>query len=62
MFVPGNNLLRTGVFACLLIVCINLSFCIRNKLKQEIDLWDKKYEKVLEDESFKNMEAMNETD
>ena len=37
MFVPGSSLVRAGVLACLLIVCINLSFCIKNKLKKEID-------------------------
>lgn len=59
MFVPGSSFSKAVVAAVILIVCIDMSFAIKNKLENEINYWNKKYKTVQEYQERKNVEALD---
>lgn len=59
MFVPGSSFSKAVVAAVILIVCIDMSFAIKNKLENEINYWNKKYKIVQEYQERKNVEALD---
>ncbi|MCQ2585788.1 MAG: hypothetical protein MJ185_09360 [Treponema sp.] len=59
MFVPGSSFSKAVVASVILIVCIDMSFAIKNKLENEINYWNKKYKTVQEYQERKNVEALD---